>query len=83
MATITVRKLKEETKRKLRQQAALHGHSMEEEVRRILDQAVNQADQQGLGTWIHQQFAEFGGVDLEIPPRSAVRPAPDFTESES
>ena len=83
MATITVRNLNEETKRKLRQQAARHGHSMEEEVRRILDRAVTQTDQQGLGTWIHLQFAKLGGVELEIPPRSPVRPAPDFVDDES
>lgn len=23
----------------------------------------------GLGTWLHQHFAEFGGVELDIPPR--------------
>lgn len=23
----------------------------------------------GLGTWMHQHFAEFDGVELDIPPR--------------
>ena len=80
MATITIRNLNNETKSKIRQIAAQHGHSMEEEVRRILDRAVTQAEQKGLGTLIVQEFATFGGVELEIPPRSATRTAPDFEE---
>ena len=80
MATITIRKLNEETKNKLRLLAARHGHSMEEEVRRILNQAVNQEEQTGLGTFIRQQFEATGGVELEIPSRSLVRPAPDMLD---
>jgi plasmid stability protein len=76
MATITIRNLNEETKRKIRMLAARHGHSMEEEVRRILDRTVNQDHETGLGTFISDQFKEIGGVELEIPARSAVRPAP-------
>lgn len=76
MATITIRNLNEETKKKIRVLAAQHGHSMEEEVRRILNRAVNQDDDTGLGTFISDQFKEIGGVELEIPPRSPVRPAP-------
>ena len=76
MATITIRNLNEETKHKLRLLAARHGHSMEEEARRILNRAVNQTEEGGLGTFITQQFQAIGGVDLEIPPRSLVRQAP-------
>ncbi|HRW47903.1 MAG: hypothetical protein M9936_28985 [Caldilinea sp.] len=79
MATLTVRNLDEETKAKLRQMAARHGHSMEEEVRRILNRAIEHGEQRGLGTRISALFAEVGGVDLEIPPRSAGRNAPDFS----
>lgn len=75
MATITIRNLNNETKSKLRQLAAQHGHSMEEEVRRILSRAVNQAEQKGLGTQISQQFEAIGGVELEITPRSTSRQA--------
>lgn len=73
MATITIRNLNEETKAKLRQLAAKHGHSMEEEARRILNRAVNQEGKKGLGTEIAQMFADVGGVDLPIPPRSPAR----------
>ena len=40
MANLSVRKLDEETFARLRVQAASHGVSMEEEVRRILKEAV-------------------------------------------
>jgi hypothetical protein len=41
----------------------------------ILKQAlVKKPPRYGLGTWMHQHFAEFGGVELEIPPRDAVPP---------
>lgn len=41
MASLTVRNLSDSTKQKLRMRAAAHGRSMEEEARRILDEAVN------------------------------------------
>jgi len=80
MATITIRNLNEETKNKLRVLAASHGHSMEEEVRRILNRAIIQHESRGLGTFISEQFKEIGGVNLEIPARSAVRPAPTLMD---
>jgi plasmid stability protein len=76
MATITIRNLNEETKKKIRLLAAQHGHSMEEEVRRILNRTVNQDDDTGLGTFISEQFREIGGIELKIPSRSPVRSAP-------
>lgn len=83
MATLTIRNLNEETKAKLRQLAAKHGHSMEEEARRILNCAVNQEGTKGLGTEITNMFAKMGGVDLSIPPRSPVRPLNLFSEEET
>ena len=80
MATLTIRNLDDETKKKLRQIAAKHGHSMEEEARRILNRAVHQAEQKGLGTLIVEEFAAIGGVELELPSRSPARPAPNFEE---
>ena len=70
MATITVRNLDDEIKELLRISAAKNGHSMEEEARMM----VKKPPRYGLGTWMHQHFAEFGGVELEIPPRDAVPP---------
>jgi plasmid stability protein len=75
MATITVRNLDDEIKELLRISAAKNGHSMEEEARMILKQAlVKKPPRYGLGTWMHQHFAEFGGVELDISPRDAVPP---------
>ena len=53
---------------------------MEEEVRRILNRAVDQTERKGLGSRISQQFAEIGGVDLEIPARSISHRDPLFSE---
>ena len=80
MATLTIRNLDNQTKQKLRQIAAARGHSMEEEVRRILDRAVQQAEEKGLGSRIVEQFAAIGGVELELPARSPARPAPNFED---
>ena len=80
MATITIRNLNTETKDKLRLLAARHGRSMEEEARRILTYAVNQDDTTGLGTFIVQQFEGISDVELEIPARSPVRPAPTLLD---
>lgn len=82
MATLTIRNLNEETKAKLRQLAAKHGHSMEEEARRILNRAVNQEENKRLGTEITQMFAEIGGVNLQIPSRSPARAPQIFSEDE-
>ncbi|BBI91603.1 putative plasmid stability-like protein [Serratia symbiotica str. Tucson] len=75
MATITVRNLNDEIKELLRISAAKNGHSMEEEARMILQQAlVKKTPHYGLGTRMHQYFAKFGGVELNIPPRDKVPP---------
>ena len=79
MASITIRSLDDSVKARLRIAAARHGCSMEEEVRRILRQALMAEDLPGqLGTRIHQRFATLGGIDLPEPDRSAPRSAPGF-----
>ena len=74
MATLTIRNLDERTKTQLRIQAARHGRSMEEEARTILRTAIEAqqpvAGRSGLGSRIHQHFAQLGGVELELPERS-------------
>lgn len=78
---LTIRNLDDSLKTQLRIRAAQHGLSMEEEVRRILQQALSaQNPQKGFGTRIHQQvMAVSGGVDLPAPTRSQPRPPPDFS----
>lgn len=78
MASITIRNVEEATKRKLKVRAALHGRSMEQEVREILSQAVKQKPQKAetgadLAEAIHSRFARLGGVDLEPLPREFMR----------
>ena len=73
MATLTIRNLDDAVRDRLRQRAAEHGHSMEEEVRQILHQVVKPADtaatSEGLGSRIHNHFAQLGGVGLTLPSR--------------
>ena len=80
MASITVRNLDDEVKRKLRIRAAEHGCSMEAEVREILAEAVanDPEPRKGLGTQIHELFKPLGGVDLELPSREPMREPPTF-----
>ena len=77
MASITIRNIDDEIKTRLRLQAARHEVSMEEEVRRILHQALNWQTK-GLGSIIHQRFSVVGGVDLELPGRSDMPRAEDL-----
>ena len=80
MASITVRSLDEDLKRRLRIRAAENGRSMEQEVREILRAALGggEAPVRNLGTAIHELFRPLGGVDLEIPPREPMRDPPRF-----
>jgi plasmid stability protein len=82
MATITIRQLDESTKTRLRVRAAQHGRSMEEEAREILRSALcaSPTKNQNLADAIRRRFAKYGGVELEIPRRDAVRELPDFAE---
>jgi antitoxin FitA len=80
MATLTIRQLDERTKARLRVRAAHHGRSMEEEAREILRSALIsvRAESSNLAESIRKRFAPFGGVELEIPRRDAIRHPPDF-----
>ncbi len=81
MATLTIRNLEDDLKARLRIEAAQHGHSMEEEVRTILRRALGQPPAaRGLGTRIHQRFADLGGVDLDLPARTDTPRAADLAE---
>jgi plasmid stability protein len=66
MAQVIVRNLDDAVKRKLQRRAARHGHSMEEEIRDILRNAVRDEGKprKGLGTEIAELFK---GIELEEP----------------
>ncbi len=83
MASITVRSLDEDLKRRLRIRAAENGRSMEQEAREILRAALDQeaAPVRNLGSAIHRLFKPFGDTELEIPPREAMREFLPFGET--
>ena len=79
MASITIRKLEDEVKTRLRMRAAGNGRSMEEEARVILREAVGpKLKSRNLVTIIRSRFGPENGVDLELPPRESVREPPRF-----
>src|ERR1700747_574065 len=75
MATLTIRQLDERTKTRLRVRAAHHGRSMEEEAREILRSALSSAPpaKGNLAEAIRRRFAAFGGLELKLPRRDAMR----------
>ncbi|TVQ28512.1 MAG: plasmid stabilization protein [Spirochaetaceae bacterium] len=84
MATITIRDLDDELKRRLRIRAARHDHSMEEEVRLILRDTLSESGDAsnpvGIGTLIRKRFGETGGVELELPERVEQPDVPEGLE---
>jgi|SRR5450432_586787 len=80
MPTLTIRRLDDSTKARLRLRAAHHGHSMEHEAREILRAALSSSvpAKRNLAESIQRRFAALGGVELELPERDALRPAAKF-----
>jgi plasmid stability protein len=80
MAQLVVRNLEDEVKSRLRDRAARHGRSMEEEVREILRDAakVEPSKSGGLGSEIVAMFSGSGlGVELPEMPAWEMR-VPSF-----
>ena len=71
MASITIRRLDEGVKTRLRLRAAQHGRSMEEEAREILRTGVGAepATSWNLAESIRRHIDPVGGVELKIPAR--------------
>jgi plasmid stability protein len=84
MTTLTIRNLDPAVKARLRVRAAQHGHSMEEEARKILraslaDEAAPAGQPNNLVDAIRAIVEPLGGMDdLEPPPRQPMRDPPDF-----
>jgi plasmid stability protein len=78
MASITIRRLDDRVKAKLRLRAADHGRSMEEEAREILKSGVRakRIPRLNLAESIRRHIEPLGGVELAVPPRQAVRRPP-------
>ena len=77
MAQIVVRNLEDDVKARLKKRAALHGCSMEEEVRQILNNAAKDSGRStlGLGTRIAARFAGIGLTE-DIPELRGQQPRP-------
>jgi plasmid stability protein len=76
--SITIRKLDEQTKARLRVRAAHHQRSMEDEARNILRAALAKetATPGNLAEAIRRRFEPLGGVELPLPVREPMRAPP-------
>ena len=82
MAALTIRNVDDAIKQMLRIRAARHGVSMEEEVRRILrDALVRGSHPQALGQRLKQRFADVAAADFELPARQPSRRPPSWHEA--
>ena len=79
MASITIRNLEPDTKRRLKIRAAMNGRSMEQEAREILKSTLAQTAKKkaNLAERIREIFGPLGGVELEHLPREPIR-EPDW-----
>lgn len=79
MASLTIRKLEPAVKEGLRQRAARHGRSMEEEARQILSETCSpRHEPTNAFDLLRHYFVQTGGVDLELPKRRPGRPPPEL-----
>lgn len=81
-SSITIRKLPPEVKQALRLRAAQNGHSMEEEARQLLKEAVTSRVKKPQNAY-EALRASLRGIDLperfDLPPRDDLAPPPiDF-----
>lgn len=80
MATMTIRNIDDQLKARLRVQAAHHSRSMEDEARDILRSAlsVEPVRTGSLIESLRSRVAPLGGIELELPPREAIREPEDL-----
>jgi len=80
MATLTIRKLDDSVKSRLRIEAARHGRSMEMEAREILRRVLEPGPPRArdFAAAIRRHLTPPGGVELAIPAREPLRTPPDF-----
>ena len=80
MASLIVRNIDDSLKDKLRQRAARHGRSMEDEVRTILRHSLAAEPLTGADFLkaVRKHFEGLGDVEIELPPREMGREPPSF-----
>ena len=78
--TLTIRNVPATAKERLRVRAAVHGRSMEAELRAILNAALDSETDHtvNLAEAIRRRFAPFGGVELVDAPQELVGDPPEF-----
>lgn len=82
MTSLTIRNVDDATKQKLRIRAARHGVSMEEEVRRILKEALRPTEApSGLGQRLRDRFAKLAAEEFALPERHTPRAPLQWDES--
>ena len=83
MASITIRRLDDRLKTQLKQRAAQHGCSMEEEVRNILRASLERDRPKNAADLALELFGPKRGFRLDLPPRTPFREPPDFSDKRS
>lgn len=79
MAAVSIRDLDDQVRERLRVRAAQHGRSMEAEIRAILTAAVAEPTSTAdFARTLLARFGALGGVDLDLPPRTATPRAANF-----
>lgn len=79
MASITIRDVDIGLEHRLRQRAAAHGRSVEDEVLDILRRSVVPPQPpRNLARSIRSRVAPFGGVELDIPDRTLMGDPPSL-----
>ena len=74
MASLTIRNIPEDAKRRFRQRAAAHGRSMEEEARQLILEAAARNDnppKKSIGEMLYDMSRP--GLELPIPSRTPAR----------
>ena len=81
MTSITIRRLDDSLKARLRVRAARHGRSMEQEAREILrtELATERSAASNLADAIRGHIAPLGGIKLALPSREKIRRPPNPT----
>ena len=82
MVALTIRNIDPDLKRQIKKLAANHDRSMEAEAHELLKRAAfAPAAQKNIGQAIRDSVAKFGGLDIDIPPRTEFAPdPPNFEE---
>lgn len=82
MTDFTIHDLGDDVAQQLQDRASEHGHTVEEELRAIVQQALNgrKPARRNIAKRIRECFAPVGGMKLELPPRGPIPEPPRFGE---